>query len=160
MIIFINGSINSGKSTVAKGLVNKLDKPVALVEIDNLSAFLIGMSIDDKVLTNLENAVLMIRNLSSKGFNIVVPYPLSEKNYAFITSRFNDLNQKIYTFTLSPKIDKVLQSTEARQLTDWEKERIKHHYEIGILNPSFGTIIDNTDQTPEQTIEQIYSLIM
>lgn len=38
MIIFINGSINAGKSTVAEKLAKKFDKP-ALVEIDNIGAF-------------------------------------------------------------------------------------------------------------------------
>ena len=61
MIIFINGSINSGKSTVAKLLGKKLGK-TAILEIDRFHEFLEWMPIGEIVPINLKNAVSLIKN--------------------------------------------------------------------------------------------------
>jgi len=158
MIIFINGSINAGKSTVAKILAKKLSN-VALVEIDVLRDMIGWMPIEQAVPLNLENAIFVIKNFSKKGLNVIVPYPLSNKNYDYVANALTDIDTKIYFFTLAPKIEKVLTNRGSRELDDRERERIKHHYNIGINNPNFGEIIDNTDQIPEETAELILTRI-
>lgn len=158
MIVFINGSINAGKSTVAKLLAKKFEKP-ALVEVDNIGDFIGWMDIDDAVPINLENAVSVIRNFSQRGFNIVVPYPLSEQDYALVMDGLKDIGVKIHVFTLSPSMEKALSDTSDRKLTEWEKARIKRHYDSGIPNPPFGIIIDNTSETPQETADRIFGLI-
>jgi len=70
-----------------------------------------------------------------------------------------DVDTKIYIFTLAPKLEKALTNRGTRELDDWEKERIQHHYNIGIPNPSFGEIIDNSDQAPEETADHILNKI-
>jgi hypothetical protein len=50
-------------------------------------------------------------------------------------------------------------SNRGRELTDWEKQRIKHHYQIKINNPGFGIVINNSHQTPEETAEEILRYI-
>ena len=126
MIIFINGPINSGKSTVAKKLAAKFDKP-ALVEGDNLGAFIEWMNIDEAVPINLENLVSVIRNLSQHAFTIIAVYPLSESNYTFVIKELTDLKETIHVITLSPNIDKTLSDTADRKLTDLERARIRLH---------------------------------
>lgn len=69
------------------------------------------------------------------------------------------VNSKIIYITLAPKLKKVLQNRGTRNLTKWEKQRIQHHYDIGIANPNFGYIIDNSNQTPQQTIDEILQKI-
>lgn len=154
MIIFLNGPINAGKTTVAKILAKKLSN-VALVEIDTLHDMIEWMPIDKAVPINLENAVSVIRNFSKRGLNVVVPYPLSDKNYAYVMNGLKDLDVKIHVFTLAPDLAKTLTNRGARELSDWERDRIKHHYDIGIHSPSFGEVIDNSEQTPEQTADYI-----
>lgn len=158
MIIFINGSINAGKSTVAKLLVQDLPN-TALLEIDVLREMIGWMPIDQAVPINLENAISIIRNFSNEGINVVVPYPLSQKNYNYIIDQLKDTSTKILIFTLAPKLDKVLTNRGTRELDDWERSRIQHHYTIGIHNPLFGEIIDNTDQSPEETKDYILGKI-
>jgi hypothetical protein len=158
MIIFINGSINAGKSTVAEKLAKKFEKP-ALIEIDNIGAFIDWMDIDDAVPINLENAVSVIRNLSKRGFTCVVPYPLSEKDYKYVMDGLSDLNEDIQVFTLSPKIEKAQSDTADRKIGEWERARIQHHYDIGIPSPSFGVVIDNTNESPDETVERIFEII-
>ncbi|KKP79957.1 MAG: hypothetical protein UR80_C0043G0005 [Parcubacteria group bacterium GW2011_GWB1_35_5] len=154
MIIFLNGSINAGKSTVAKILAKKLSN-TAVVEIDSLREMIDWMPIDQAISINLENAVSVIKNFTKKGLNVVVPYPLSQNNYDYVVSELKDINIKTYFFTLAPKLDKILTNRGDRELNNKERERIKHHYDIGIQNPSFGIIIDNTDQSPEETADYI-----
>lgn len=158
MIIFLNGSINSGKTTVANMLAQKITN-VALVEIDALRAMIGWMPIDQSVPINLENALSVIKNFSNKKLNVIVPYPLSQKNHDYIMDGLKDVDTKIYIFTLAPKLEKALTNRGARELDDWERERIQHHYNIGIHNPSFGEIIDNSEQTPEETVDYILNKI-
>lgn len=158
MIIFINGSINAGKSTVAKLLAEKI-KNTAVVEVDSFHEFVSWMPIAESVLINLENAVLVIRNFYKRGFNVVVPYPLSKRNYEYLMEELKDIAEDISIFTLSPDLEEVLKNRGERELTEAEKERIKYHYATGINNPAFGKIINNTKQTPEETAGNIMDLI-
>lgn len=154
MIIFINGSINSGKSTVAKLLADKLSN-TALLEIDDLRGFIKWMPIEQAVPINLENAVAVIKVFLNKGLNVIVPYPLSKDNHQYFLDGLKKIDKNINVFTLSPKLEIALTNRGHRELDDWEKERIKYHYSIGIPNPEFGVVIDNSDETPEQTVEKI-----
>lgn len=158
MIIFLNGSINSGKSTIANLLSQKLEK-IAVVEIDVLRSFVPNVSIEESIPLNLENAILVIRNFVKHKYNVVVPYPLSQNNYEFILNELSGVNEKIMFFTLAPSLVKAQSDTETRKLTDWERERIKYHYDIGINDPGFGKIIDTTDQSPDETTAYIISRV-
>ena len=91
--------------------------------------------------------------------DIIVVYPLSQKNYDYITTKIKDLNQKVYCFTLAPKLEKALSNRGTRDLNEWEIERIKHHYDIGIHAPTFGEVIDNSEQSPEETAKIILDKI-
>lgn len=158
MIIFLNGSINAGKTTVAKILAKKISN-VALLEIDDLRSMIEWMPIDQAIPINLENAISVIKNFSKRNLNVIVPYPLSQKNYEHMAESLKDLETNIYFFTLTPKIEKALTNRGTRELDDWERERIRHHYSIGITNPSFGDIIDNSEQTPEETADYVLTKI-
>lgn len=151
MIIFINGPVNSGKSTTAKIVVEKIPN-TALVEIDTLRSFIEWMPLKDAIEINLENAVSIIKNFAKRKINTVVPYPLSQRNYDYLVE---NLGEKIVVFTLSPSLDVALSNRGKRKLTKKEKERIKYHYEIGIPKPSFGIIIDNSKISPEETADFI-----
>jgi chloramphenicol 3-O-phosphotransferase len=154
MIIFLNGSVGAGKSTVAK-LLAKAIPNTTIVEIDALREMIEWMPIDQAVPINLENAVAIIRNFTKHGISCIVPYPLSQKNYEFVTSGLSDLGVPMFFFTLAPSLEKALSDRGERKLDEQERERIKYHYSIGIHAPSFGTIVDNSDQTPEETAKVI-----
>lgn len=158
MIIFISGSINTGKSTVSKILARELPS-TALIEVDALREMIDWMPLEQSISINIENAVSLIKNFSKNNLNVVVAYPLSQKSYDYITNSLKEINEKIHFFTLSPKIETALSNRGARELNDWERERIKIHYERKIHEPSFGEIIDNSQQTPEETAKVILSKI-
>lgn len=158
MIIFINGTINSGKTTVAKILAQKIPN-TANVEIDNLRNFIPWLEISKAISINLENALSVINNFAQHGYNVIVPYPLSQENYEFFKSKLDDYAKELFFITLAPDMNKILANTDDRKLTQWERDRIKYHYDIGIQKPSFGKIIDNTKQTPEETAEEIFTIL-
>jgi adenylate kinase family enzyme len=158
MIIFINGPINSGKSTVAKLLAERLPK-TALIEVDRFHEFIEWMPIGEAVPLNLKNATSVIKNFSEVGLNVVVPYPLSKKNYDWLMRELESLHEKIFVFTLSPPLEVALTDRGERKLTEQERERIKYHYEIGINNPEFGVVIDNSMQTPVETVIEIENFL-
>jgi len=158
MILFINGSINSGKTTVARMLTEKISNS-ALLEIDVLRNMIAWMPLEKTLPINFDNAISLIRNFVASGLNVVIPYPLSRENYDYIVGALSEINSKIYVFTLAPKLEKALTNRGSRELDNQEKERIKYHYEIGIHNPSFGEIIDNSEQTPEETVDRIIKLL-
>jgi len=159
MIIFLNGSINSGKSTLADILAKKLPD-VALLEIDELRAMIEWMPRDKAIPINLENAVSLIKNFSKRGLSDIIPYPLSQNNYDYIMGEIGSLSAKIYFFTLAPRLEKVLTNRGTREINEIEKDRIEYHYSIGINKPSFGEVIDNSDQTPEETAKIILGKIV
>ena len=157
MIIFLSGSINSGKSTIAKRLAAKFEKP-AVVEGDSLRAFINSTPLEEAIPITLENIVAVVRNLEKHGFTCIVPYPLSGSNYLYITDGLRN-SGNIYVFTLSPKMEKVLRDNPDRKITGWEKNRIRHHYTVGIATPAFGFVIDNTNESPDETTERIFKII-
>lgn len=159
MIIFISGSINSGKTTVA-GILERRISRTAIVEVDAVRKMIEWMPLEESIPINLENAISITRNFTKNGLNTVIAYPIRKKNHDYLMDSLKDLNEKIYIFTLAPKLEEVLKNRGTRELTEWDTERIKYHYSIGIPNPTFGEIIDNTYQTPEETAEYILSKLL
>lgn len=160
MIIIINGSINSGKTTVSKLLVKQLQN-TAHIEVDNLREFVDFMPLTKKLIQlNIENAALVTKNFIKHGLNVIISYPLSKENYDLLIEKLNLTQKDIFTFTLNPKLSSVIKNRGTREIDDWEVKRIHHHYEVGINNPEFeNIIIDNTDQTPEETVKIILNKI-
>ena len=70
------------------------------------------------------------------------------------------LGVPIHCVTLSPDLAVALTNRGTRALTEWEKQRIPYHYASGISAPPFGTVVDNTHQTPEETARQILALAL
>ncbi len=153
MVIFINGSINSGKSTISKILANKIHNTV-LLEIDDLQKLIYWMPLEKSIPINLKNACALIKNFVDNKLNVIIPYPLSEKNYFFIKKSLKNLKTKIYFFTLDPTLEVAIKN-RGRRLDKWEINRIKYHYKIGINKPNFGEIINNSNESPVETARKI-----
>jgi hypothetical protein len=158
MILFINGSLNSGKSTIAKLLSERLEQ-TAVIEVDLLRSFIQWMPLVPSIPINLEGACLLAENFVSHGLHVIIPYPLSEENYTYMQKKLSSLPTKLYVCTLNPALDVITKNRGDRELSTWELQRIYYHYEHGLNSPSFGFIIDNTFQTPQETTEAVYKYI-
>lgn len=154
MIILLNGSINSGKTTVSKRLV-QLRPRTAHVEVDDLHDFIEWMPLAEAIPLNLQNAAAVTRNFVGYGLNVVLSYPLPQKEYEFLVRELTPLGMPVHCFTLNPDLATAVTIRGTRELTEWEMKRIPYHYETGINSPPFGVVIDNTRQTPDETARQI-----
>lgn len=145
--------MNSGKSTVAKLLVSKLPKTA---HIEKLRQFIEWMPIEESTPYNIKNIISLTRNFVSMGnLNVVISYPISSENFKIISKELKDLNVPIFAFTLAPDIDIVTTNRGTRKLADWEIEQIKKTYANNFHKPDYGIIINNTNQTPEETLKEI-----
>lgn len=153
MIVFLSGSINSGKTTIAKLLVKTIPL-TAHIEVDNMRAMLSWMPLEESIPLNLKNALSLTLNFIKEEMNVIITYPLCRDEYEYFNKNL-PLDIQRFFFTLNPRLDHALTNRGTRELTDWEIERIKYHYNTGVNNPGFGITIDNTMQTPEETLNDI-----
>lgn len=156
MVIIINGTINSGKTTVAKILLEKLPRTA---HIEKLRQFIEWMSIEESIPYSIKNIICLTRNFVRGGLNVLISYPISSENYRIIEREITDLGQPIFAFTLAPRLEVVTKNRGNRELADWEVERIKKDYSEGFHQPDYGIVIDNSDQTPEETAKDIIKAI-
>lgn len=150
MIILLNGSINSGKTTVARELTAVLPR-TAHVDVDVLREFVGFLPLGEAIPVSLENAVAVTRNLVRRGFNVVLTYPLGPEDHNALLASFGDLATPIHTFTLSPELGVAMSDRGQRQLSKDERQRIREQYADGRHSPPFGIRIDNSAQTPAET---------
>lgn len=153
MIIFINGSINSGKTTISALLKKKIPR-TAHIEVDDLRALIDWVPLEESIPINLQNTAALINNFTENKINVVISYPLDKDDYGNIFSNLKGKHE-IYFFTLNPKLEVALSNRGGRELSEWETERIKYHYKSKINNPGFGFVVDNSTQTPDETVEEI-----
>jgi hypothetical protein len=158
MIIILNGTMNAGKSTVAKILTSSI-KNSALLEIDYLYKMIDWMPINSAVPLNLKNAVSLIKNFSSVGINSIVPYPLIKENFDFLFSELESLPEQIYVFTLISPEEILIKNRGTRELNSWEIESIKEHLRCGVYSPESGVTVDNSSMSPQKTADFIISKI-
>ena len=154
MIILLNGSINAGKTTVSKKIVELLPR-TAHVEVDDLREFVRWMPLEQAIPLCLQNAAAVTRNFAQAGLNVVLSWPLPQDSYNYLIRELTPLGIPIYCVTLRPELAVALTNRGTRELTEWELGRIPYHYATGISAPPFGSIIDNTLLTPEETARQI-----
>ncbi|MBS1787465.1 MAG: hypothetical protein JST85_07085 [Acidobacteria bacterium] len=154
MIILLNGSINAGKSTVSKRLCEILPH-TAHVEVDNLREFINWMPLEESIPINIESAIAVTKVFVQHGMNVIFSYPLRPEDYAILLREFAELDVPVHGVTLRPRLEVSLTNRGTRQLTDWERCRIPYHYETKLNQPEFGIIIDNSEQSPEETAREI-----
>ena len=154
MILLVNGSINAGKTTVSRQLVQLLPR-TAHVEVDDLHDFVEWMPLLEAIPICLQNAAAITRNFVQFGLNTVISMPLRQEDYDYLLRELQPLGVPIYCVTLNPSMSVALTNRGTRELTEWELRRIPQLYAEGIPNPAFGVIIDNAHQTPEETAREI-----
>lgn len=155
MLIFISGSINSGKTTTSKILADRLG--AAYVNIDDINDTIPDFNLATDLETSMKLSIQTINNLLAEGKSVVANYVIREKDWLRLNKEVNTPSQ--FAITLAPRLEVALSQRKDRVLSDWEKSRIKYHYDTGIASPSFGHTIDNSDLTVEQTVDKIIDII-
>ena len=158
MIVLLNGCINSGKTTVAKSIVER-SIGFAHIEVDALRDFVRWMPLEETIELNIKNAIAVAMNFHKNNINSVISYPLSEENFNYINELLLDSSIEVHAVALYPGIDKLRTNRGMRELTEWEVQRVDVLHEMGLSKPCFGTVIDNSEQTIEETTDSVLQIV-
>ena len=156
MLVFISGSINSGKTTTARALARKLS--ANFVNVDDLNDTIPNFNLATDLDKSMDLAIKTINESLNKGKDVVANYVVRQKDFDRFASEIHTDRQ--YVITLAPRLEVAQSKRGDRVLTDWEVQRIKHHYDTGIATPKFGYIIDNSDLSIDETVQHILGEII
>lgn len=156
MLVFISGSINSGKTTTARALARKLSTD--FVNVDDLNDTIPNFNLATDLDKSMDLAIKTINESLNKGKDVVANYVVRQKDFDRFASEIHTDRQ--YVITLAPRLEVAQSKRGDRVLTDWEVQRIKHHYDTGIATPKFGYIIDNSDLSIDETVQHILGEII
>lgn len=158
MVILISGTINSGKTTCARKLVRYLGR-AAIVEVDAFFKFFPRAPVATAGEESLWVAAAAIRRLVERGYRVVVPYPLWQKDLDLLQAELTPQLTDIHLITLVPETRVVLGTRSKRKNKDWERQVVAWHRELGVQTPARGRVIDNSQQAPMQTVRQMLEYI-
>lgn len=155
MLVFISGSINSGKTTTSRALAKKLGWP--LINVDDLTDGVSGFDIYKHLDVAMDLAIDAINEASVGDRNVVANFVTRQEDYKRLKHEIH--TQPIVFITLSPDLRVAQSQRGERVLSKWEVKRIKSHYEQGIASPEYGHIIDNSSLTVEEVVVRIIKIV-
>lgn len=166
-ICLITGPAGAGKSSVTKALANKFERS-AVIEVDKLRAMVIGGQVrpypyNDEVELQLslsaKNACDMAHNLLEKGFSVFIDDVVGRKLLRQYSEYFKDENFK--TFLLLPSLESLLKRFDERGDNEDLRKRTKDlHKTFSEKKDELNCkIIDSSNLTLEETVEEIYKQI-
>ncbi len=162
MVIFISGTPAAGKSTIARALAENFPKS-AYIEVDTLWDMVVGGYVvpwDPKGPEQFElvekNFLSMIRNFLGEGYVVVLDYVFNDEQ----VKRYNELLGDVHGFLLLPSLETLKKRDQER-----DPEHAMGH-RIDALYPDFADVphpvlkvIDSTDQSVEETVEELLSFL-
>jgi cytidylate kinase len=155
MLVFISGSINSGKTTTAKALSKKLG--AEFINVDDLNDTIPNFNLATDLNKSMDLAIQTINDLTRQGKDVVANDVVRQEDFDRFEKEIETQPQIV--ITLAPRL-KIAQSNRGdRELSQWEVSRIKYHYDTGISSPRFGHIIDNSDLSLDETVDKILNII-
>lgn len=150
MIIWLDGPINAGKTTVATRLAALRPRTIH-IEVDELRHFADCLTLEECSPFCIEDSAALSRRWLDRGFDVVLSWPVSIENL----DRFQQqVPETVHVFTLLPRKEVALSKREDRELSETERARIEYMYSAMFSRPA-GTVIDNSDQSVEKTVERI-----
>lgn len=155
MLVFISGSINSGKTTTSKVLAERLG--AAFVNVDDLNDTISNFNLATDLDKSMDLAIKTVNEITRQGQDVVANYVVRQKDYDRFENEVETQPQIVVT--LAPLLEVAQGRRGDRELSEWEVSRVKHHYDTGIASPEFGHIIDNSEMTIDQTVERIIEII-
>jgi cytidylate kinase len=154
-LVFLSGSINSGKTTTSKALASKLGAD--FVNVDDLNDTIPNFNLATDLDKSMDLAIKIINECLDNGRDVVANYVVRQKDFNRFEHEIH--TDKQFVITLAPRLEVAQGKRGNRTLTDWEVQRVKHYYDTGIASPNFGHIVDNSDLTVEETIDKIIEIV-
>jgi shikimate kinase len=156
MIIFVNGSINAGKSTTGKLLAERLN--IEFLDFDTISEEITGFDVNNKEHLSqvFDEGIKRLNEMDALGKSTVVSYVFNQHEHDRLEK---ELTMETKWVTLAPSLEVAQSKRGNRQLSDWEHRRVKFHYDTGVASPDWGIIIDNSKITPAETVDKIIQML-
>ncbi|MBP6856679.1 MAG: AAA family ATPase [Candidatus Pacebacteria bacterium] len=167
-ICLITGPSGSGKSSTSKALANKFERS-AVIEVDTLRHMIKGgyvrpwpynEEVELQLSLSVKNACDMANNFLEKGFNVFIDDVVGKKILEQYSNFFNDKNFKV--FILIPSVDALLKRFDDRGEDKELRERTieLHKMFLEKQDQLNGQIINSSDQTLEETVDEVYKSIV
>jgi guanylate kinase len=163
-VCLITGPAGSGKSSVSKALAKKFERS-AVIEIDAVRAMIKGGyvrpwphtdEVDLQLSLGAKNACDMAYNFLEKDFNVFIDDVVSKKLLGQYSNFFKDRNFK--TFLLMPSLEALLVRFDNRGNDEELRKRTAElHKNFSEKQDQLNwQVINSSDQSLEETVEQIY----
>lgn len=123
MLIFISGSINSGKTTTAYALADRIG--AVSINVDDLNDSIPDFDLATDLDKSMDLAIEAINKGLAQGRDVVANYVVRQKDFDRFKNEINTKEQ--YVVTLSPRLEIAQSKRGDRELSEWEVSRIKHH---------------------------------
>ena len=167
-ICLITGPAGSGKSSVSKALANKFERS-AVIEVDIIREIIksgrvrpypYNDEVDLQLSLSAKNACDMANNLIEKGFSVFIDDIVGRKLLEQYSSFFK--NKNFRAFLLMPSLEALLRRFDDRGDNKELRERtIELHKSFSEKQDKLNClIINSSDQTLEETVDEIYKSIV
>ncbi|MDB5589143.1 MAG: hypothetical protein JWP26_4113 [Devosia sp.] len=147
IVVVLNGSINSGKTTTGRALAALLPGARFIDGDDH------GIPESVPFQQMIDRAVLWVADQITAATEpvLVIAYPMRDSDFAMLQSACATRHARLFVATLAPPLAVALTNRGARELDDGERARIHEMYAEGYPARTFSDIIVTDLATPEQT---------
>lgn len=153
-IIYVNGVINSGKSTIARMLSEAIPSGVYLDGDDLIERN--EKPFEQRVSKVVEVATEQACALAILGKNVCVAYPLRDEDWKVISQICGQKGVEVKVVTLAPSKRTTISNRGDRNLSESELKRISQMFIEGYQARSFShLIVENDSKAPAHTVEEI-----
>jgi hypothetical protein len=153
-VLFLNGPINSGKSTIGKILSQQLKDAVFLEGDEVVSKE--DLSFQQWTVATVMTATLKACELAHELKLPIIAFPLRDSDWKIISKLCDHAGVAPICITLDPGQDIALSARSGRELTVKEKERIQEMYQEGYHERIFSSLVlHNGDESAEATSRKI-----
>jgi guanylate kinase len=167
-ICLITGPAGSGKSSVSKSLASKFERS-AVIEVDILRHMIksgrvrpypYNEEVELQLSLSTKNACDIANNLLEKGFSVFIDDVVGRKLLEQYSNFFKDKNFK--AFLLMPSLESLLRRFDDRGEDKELRDRtIELHKSFSEKQDKLNChIINSSDQTLEETVDEIYKSIV
>lgn len=127
------------------------------INVDDLNDTIPNFNLATDLDKSMDLAIQTINEYLDQGKDVVANYVVRQKDYDRLESEVHTDQQ--FVITLAPRLAVAQSKRGDRELSDWEVERVKYHYDTGVASPDFGDIIDNSDLSIGETVDAILSIV-
>lgn len=155
-VVFVNGPVNTGKTTVGKHLAARLAGARFLDGDDHGSA---AEGLIDRIRAAQDFIAAALEEVDAPY--LVVAYPLRHEDYGMFTDICRRRGLPFLVVTLAPPLDVALSNRGRRHLTDAERRRVADMYAEGYAQRLFSDItLNNADITAEEASDMIAQYLL